>query len=56
MSLHRSDIEKIAHLARLAVAEEDMERYVSELSNILQMVEQMNSVDTRTVVPMAHPM
>jgi aspartyl-tRNA(Asn)/glutamyl-tRNA(Gln) amidotransferase subunit C len=33
-----------------------MERYVSELSNILQMVEQMNSVDTRTVVPMAHPM
>ena len=56
MSLHRSDIEKIAHLARLAVAEEDIERYVSELSNILQMVEQMDSVDTHAVVPMAHPM
>jgi len=56
MSLQRSDIEKIAHLARLAVAEEDISRYARELSNILQMVEQMNSVDTRAVVPMAHPM
>jgi aspartyl-tRNA(Asn)/glutamyl-tRNA(Gln) amidotransferase subunit C len=56
MSLQRSDIEKIAHLARLAVTEEDIPRYVRELSNILQMVEQMNGVDTRTVVPMAHPM
>jgi aspartyl-tRNA(Asn)/glutamyl-tRNA(Gln) amidotransferase subunit C len=56
MSLHRTDIEKIAHLARLAVAEEDIPRYARELSNILQMVEQMNSVDTRAVVPMAHPL
>lgn len=56
MSLQRSDIEKIAHLARLAVTEEDIPRYVRELSNILQMVEQMNGVDTRAVVPMAHPM
>ena len=56
MSLQRSDIEKIAHLARLAVAEEDIPRYARELSTILQMVEQMNNVDTRAVVPMAHPM
>ena len=56
MSLQHSDIEKIAHLARLAIAEEDIPRYARELSNILQMVEQMNGVDTRTVVPMAHPM
>ncbi|MEJ2552572.1 MAG: Asp-tRNA(Asn)/Glu-tRNA(Gln) amidotransferase subunit GatC [Gammaproteobacteria bacterium] len=56
MSLQHSDIEKIAHLARLAVAEEDIPRYVRELSNILHMVEQMNSVDTHSVIPMAHPM
>lgn len=56
MSLQRSDIEKIAHLARLAVTEEDIPRYARELSNILQMVEQMNGVDTHAVVPMAHPM
>lgn len=56
VSLQHSDIEKIAHLARLAVTEEDVPRYLRELSNILQMVEQMNSVDTHNVVPMAHPM
>ena len=56
MSLQRSDIEKIAHLARLAVTEEDIPRYARELSNILQMVEQMNGVNTHAVVPMAHPM
>ena len=56
MSLQRSDIEKIAHLARLAITEEDIPRYMRELSNILQMVEQMNGVATHTVVPMAHPM
>jgi len=56
MSLQRSDIEKIAHLARLAVTEEDIPRYARELSNILQMVEQMNGVVTHAVVPMAHPM
>lgn len=56
MSLQHSDIEKIAHLARLAITEDEVPRYVRELSNILQMVEQMNSVDTHSVVPMAHPM
>jgi aspartyl-tRNA(Asn)/glutamyl-tRNA(Gln) amidotransferase subunit C len=56
VSLQHSDIEKIAHLARLAVTEEEAPRYVRELSNILQMVEQMNNVDTHAVVPMAHPM
>jgi len=56
VSLQRSDIEKIAHLARLRIAEEDIPRYAQELSNILEMVEQMNNVDTHTVVPMAHPL
>ena len=56
MSLHRTDIEKIAHLARLAITEEDIPRYVRELSNILHMMEQMNSVNTHAVVPMAHPL
>lgn len=56
VSLQRSDIEKIAHLARLGIAEEDIPRYTRELSTILQMVEQMNGLDTRDVIPMAHPM
>jgi len=56
MSLDRSDVDKIAHLARLAIAEEEKDRYAADLSNILSLVEQMNAVDTEGVSPMAHPL
>ena len=56
MALDKSDVEKIAHLARLAISEEDISAYAHNLSNILTLVEQMSSVDTSGVTPMAHPL
>ncbi len=56
MNLERHDIEKIAHLARLAIRDEDIPAYTRDLSNILTLVEQMSSVDTSDVTPMAHPL
>jgi aspartyl-tRNA(Asn)/glutamyl-tRNA(Gln) amidotransferase subunit C len=56
MPLAPADVEKIAHLARLAIRQEDVGEYTRNLSKILAFVEQMNAVDTRGVVPMAHPM
>jgi len=56
MSLTRSDVERIAHLARLALREEDVPVYTRTLSDILDLVAQMNAVDTREVAPMAHPL
>ena len=56
MSLHHDEVLKIAHLARLQVAEEDISRYADELGNILALVEQMNRVDTGSVAPLAHPL
>ncbi|MGD8741894.1 MAG: Asp-tRNA(Asn)/Glu-tRNA(Gln) amidotransferase subunit GatC [Granulosicoccaceae bacterium] len=56
MSLSRSDVEKIAHLARLAIDEADVDGYAGELSKILELVEQMKAVDTSGVAPMAHPL
>lgn len=55
MPLSTEDVKKIAHLARLAIREEDIPLYVKNLSDILSFVEQMNSVDTTGVIPMAHP-
>ena len=54
MSLDAKEVEKIAHLARLAIDEKDVEDYAQNLSNILELVEQMNAVDTKDVKPMAH--
>lgn len=56
MSLGPDDVEKIAHLARLAIEPADVPGYASELSRILELVEQMNAVDTEHVAPMAHPL
>jgi len=56
MALDTSDVAKIAHLARLAVGEDELEHFSAELSNILELVEQMSSVDTTEVEPMAHPL
>lgn len=56
MSLDASEVEKIAHLARLGINEEDVPAYAENLSRILDLVEQMNSVNTEGVVPMAHPL
>ena len=56
MSLEKSDVEKIAHLARLAIDENDVPGYARNLSNILDLVEQMSAMDTDNVAPMAHPL
>ena len=55
MSLGPDDVKNIAHLARLNINESDIDGYASNLSSILDLVEQMNSVNTEGVTPMAHP-
>lgn len=55
MSLERADVQKIAHLARLAVSDAEADALVKDLSNILDLVAQMDAVDTDQVEPMAHP-
>jgi len=49
------NVEQIAHLARLDINKKDIPEYVTNLGNILALVEQMNAVNTDDVAPMAHP-
>ncbi|MCG8378623.1 MAG: Asp-tRNA(Asn)/Glu-tRNA(Gln) amidotransferase subunit GatC [Proteobacteria bacterium] len=56
MSLDKSEVQKIAWLARLSIDEQDIPNYSDELSNILDLVDRMNSVDTKDVSPIAHPL
>ncbi len=56
MALDKKDVEAIAHLARLAIDAADIDGYAENLSNILGLVDQLNSVDTDGVIPMAHPL
>ncbi len=56
MSLKQSDIEKIAWLARLAIEPGEIPNYARELSNILDLVAQMEQIDTSHIDALAHPL
>ena len=56
MLLTPDEVAKIAHLARLAVTPDDAAALGRDLSNILDLVAQMDAVDTSGVEPMAHPL
>ena len=56
MSLDKTDVEKIAYLARLAIDDNDIPDYARDLTTIFGLVEQLSSVDTTGITPMAHPM
>ncbi|WP_296178057.1 Asp-tRNA(Asn)/Glu-tRNA(Gln) amidotransferase subunit GatC [Pseudomonas sp. UBA1879] len=56
MALDRSDVEKIAHLARLGLNDADIPRTTEALNSILGLVDQMQAVDTTGIEPLAHPL
>ncbi|KIL06209.1 Asp-tRNA(Asn)/Glu-tRNA(Gln) amidotransferase subunit GatC [Stutzerimonas balearica] len=56
MAIERSEVEKIAHLARLGLAENDLSRTTETLNNILGLIDRMQAVDTSGVEPLAHPL
>lgn len=56
MALDKSEVEKIAHLARLHVSESDVDEVANRITDILALIDQMQSVDTESVEPLAHPL
>jgi aspartyl-tRNA(Asn)/glutamyl-tRNA(Gln) amidotransferase subunit C len=51
-ALTKEEIKKIASLGRLALTEEEIEKYSNDLTAILDYVEQLNELDTTGVEPM----
>ncbi len=52
MSVDLTTVKRVAHLARIAVSEDDAQRMTGELNAILGFVEQLNEVDVTGVEPM----
>ena len=52
MSVDAATVRRIAHLARIAVAEDEVEHLRGELNAILAFVEQLSEVDVEGVEPM----
>lgn len=56
MSVEQAEIEKIAELARLRIADSEITELTTRISSILEMVDQMQAVDTSAVEPMSNPL
>jgi aspartyl-tRNA(Asn)/glutamyl-tRNA(Gln) amidotransferase subunit C len=52
MNIDRTILDKIAHLARLQVPEQDADKLMHEMTAILNWVEKLNELDTRGVEPL----
>jgi aspartyl-tRNA(Asn)/glutamyl-tRNA(Gln) amidotransferase subunit C len=56
VSLDKEQVQQIAVLARLRLADEEFAETVDKLSRIVDFVDQLAQADTTGVVPMAHPL
>jgi aspartyl-tRNA(Asn)/glutamyl-tRNA(Gln) amidotransferase subunit C len=54
MAVSIEDVEKIAHLARLKMNNQEKEKMTSQLNMILDYMAKLNELDTREVEPLAH--
>lgn len=56
MALDRSDIEKLAHLARLEISDDAAQATTESISDVLKFIDTLQQADTDGVEPMAHPL
>lgn len=55
MALTPDNIASIAHLARVGIEPDALAPLAADLTNMLDLVEQLQAIDTTGVEPMAHP-
>lgn len=56
MSVKKSEIAYIASLAKIKMEDAEMDNYTRQISEILEMIQQLEKVDTHDIEPMAHPL
>ena len=54
MSISKDEVKHIANLSKLNLTDEELEKYTNELSDIVDMANQLSSIDVEGVKPTAH--
>ena len=52
--LSKEEVKHVAHLARLAITEEEAKKFAAQLGAITDFAEQLNELDTTNVEPTTH--
>jgi aspartyl-tRNA(Asn)/glutamyl-tRNA(Gln) amidotransferase subunit C len=53
--MNLEDVKRIAHLSHLAISEDEAKATLEQLQKVFNLVEQMQSVNTDGIEPLAHP-
>jgi len=56
VAISRAEVEHVARLARLALTDEELERFKEQLSAILEAVAKVSELDLSGVKPTSHPL
>jgi len=56
MAIDRATVQHVAHLARLALSEQDRERFAEQLGRILEYCARLNELPLADVPPTSHVM
>lgn len=56
MTIERTDIEKLAELARIRITDANVAATIRGINEVLALVDQLQAVNTAGIEPMAHPL
>ncbi|MDG4812196.1 Asp-tRNA(Asn)/Glu-tRNA(Gln) amidotransferase subunit GatC [Hydrogenovibrio sp. 3SP14C1] len=56
MSLEKSEVDTISRLAAISVDATEVDQLTAKISNVLDLFQRMEAVDTTNVEPMSHPL
>jgi aspartyl/glutamyl-tRNA(Asn/Gln) amidotransferase, C subunit len=56
MAFDQYAVRRTAHLARLALPQEEVPAVASQLEKIMSLVEELSAIPTEGILPMAHPL
>jgi aspartyl-tRNA(Asn)/glutamyl-tRNA(Gln) amidotransferase subunit C len=54
MKITREEVEYVAHLARLNMGQQELEKMTEQLDNILSYVAKLDEIDTENILPTTH--
>ena len=54
--ISQDKVSETAHMARLGLSEQELNEITNDMTNILNLFEKINVVDTKDIKPIAHPL
>jgi aspartyl-tRNA(Asn)/glutamyl-tRNA(Gln) amidotransferase subunit C len=54
MKITKEEVEQVAHLARLTLNQQELEKMTEQLDNILSYVAKLGELDTENITPTTH--